>query len=91
MKELNKNYKTSSELFIKPDQLHTRNYVEGKIDTEVDTGLKDDMFDRLRIAMHQICLNLGMVTDEECRIKIKQEKKEMVKLFEDCRNMVLKN
>jgi hypothetical protein len=32
-----------------------------------------------------------MVTDEECRIKIKEEKKEMHKLFEDCRNMVLKN
>jgi hypothetical protein len=65
--------------------------LEGKIDAEVDTGLNDDMFDRLRIAMHQICKNLGMVTDEECRIKIKEEKKEMMQLFADCRNMVLKN
>ena len=71
--------------------MHTRQNVEGKIVAEVDTGLNDDMFDRLRRAMHQICKNLGMVTDEESRIKTKEEQKEMVQLFEDCRNMVLKN
>jgi hypothetical protein len=47
------------------------------------------MYDRLSIAMKQITEKLGMAMDEESKIKNIEDKKEMVKLFADCRKMVL--
>ena len=52
MKELNKNFQTTQALFIKKDQLHTKQVLEGQILKEVDTGRDADMYERLKIAMH---------------------------------------
>ena len=65
IKETNKNFHTTQALFIKPDELHTKQLLEGQIVTEVDTGLNDDMYTRLKSAMNEICKNAGMVTDEQ--------------------------